>query len=67
MSNHSTVACLKRFLEVSCYTGATMLFPSLLIALPRDELDETRKPGTTMADLVIRYFLRLGLCCDRTR
>jgi VRR-NUC domain len=67
MSNRSIVACLKRFLEASCHTAATTLFPSLLIALPRDELDGTQKPGTTMADLAIRYFLRLGLRCDRTR
>lgn len=67
MSNHSIVAYLKRCLEASCHTDATALFPSLLIALPQGELDETRGGGTTMADLAIRYFLRLGLCCDRTR
>jgi len=67
MSNHPIVASIKQYLEASCHIEATTLFPSFLITLPRDELDETRQPGTTMADLAIRYFLRLGLRCDRTR
>lgn len=67
MSNPSILACIKRLLNASYHTGATTVFPSLLIALTRDELDETRKPGTTMADLAISYIMRLGLHCDRTR
>ena len=66
MPQVSTVACLRRLLDASCQTGGTTLFPSLLIALPGNELDEIRKPGVTMADLAIRYFRGLGLRCDRT-
>ncbi|HEC31790.1 MAG TPA: hypothetical protein ENI41_04795, partial [Deltaproteobacteria bacterium] len=66
MSSH-LIQCLRKLLEASCHIDATTLFPSIFIVIPENELNETRKPGITMADLAVRYFLRLGLRCDRTR
>jgi len=67
MSNHPIVARIKQILDTSYHIEAMTLFPSIHITLPRGEFEEVRKPGTTMADLAIRYFLRLGLNGDRTR
>jgi hypothetical protein len=67
MTELSLMQSLEEAMQSSSCVGDTVLFPSLLLTVSKQEIAETKRPGTTMADLAVGFFKGAGLYCERSK